>query len=42
MKDQRIVILVDEDEKADFEARATEKGFDTVAAYIRWLVRKDS
>ncbi len=41
MKDQRIVILVDETEKAEFESKATEKGFDTVAAYIRWLIRQD-
>lgn len=42
MKDKRIVVLVDDSEKAEFENKATKRGFDSVAAYLRWLARRDN
>jgi len=41
MKDSRIVIPVEEKEHADIKIHSEKKGFDSVAAYIRWLIRQD-
>ena len=41
MKDKRIVVLVESDEKSMIEGVAIERGFDNVSAYIRYLCRED-
>lgn len=41
MKDERIVVLYEKDEKQQVIDRAAVLGFDDVSSYIRWLVRND-
>lgn len=41
VKSKRITVPVDEKEHAEVAAHVEKKGFDSVAAYIRMLVRDD-
>ena len=41
MKTKRIVVPVEDDHHAEILAYVKKKGFDSVAAYIRWLLRQD-
>ena len=41
MKSKRIVVPVEESHHAKILAHVKEKGFDSVAAYIRMLMRQD-
>lgn len=41
MKSKRIVVPIEENDHPKILAYVKKKGFDSVAAYIRWLIRQD-